>query len=92
MKTKTNVNMKNKNSINQLAIAFASLLLCTVFYSCIDEEKRSKREREYIERKELIYKTEHCRFYCLERNGLEQCKVVICECDSGYNADVSVSW
>jgi hypothetical protein len=84
--------MKTKISINRLAFSFASVLFCAVFSSCIDEEKRSKREREYIERKELIYKTEHCRYYCLERNGLEQCKVVICECDSGYSADVSVSW
>lgn len=42
--------------------------------------------------KELILQTEHCRYYCLSRNGFGNCKIVICECDSGYTGDASVSW
>ncbi len=41
---------------------------------------------------ELILKTEHCRYYCLARNGYDNCKQMICECDSGYSCDSSISW
>jgi hypothetical protein len=68
------------------------ILVTIVTSSCIDERDYAQRQREHIEYKELIFETEHCRFYCLERNGSKHCMVIVCECDSGYSADVSTSW
>lgn len=63
-------------------------LLCLCFTHCTDYEKK----QEPKETKELIFETEHCRYYCLAKNGFGNCKVVVCECDEGYSADASVSW
>ena len=41
---------------------------------------------------ELLYETEHCRYYCLQKNGFGTCKVITCDCDEGYSCDASTSW
>lgn len=62
------------------------IILSVLLYSCECNDKPKS------ENKELIFQTEHCRWYCLSRNGFNNCKVVACECDEGYDADASVSW
>ena len=64
------------------------ILLMLIASSC--EQRQCYTPNKEI--KELIMKTEHCRYYCLARDGFGNCKMVICECDSGYNADVSLTW
>ena len=69
------------------------ILLMLIASSC--EQRQTKNQAELNtqkEVKELIMETEHCRYYCLARDGYGNCKMVICECDSGYNADVSLTW
>jgi hypothetical protein len=67
---------------------FAYVLLAVVLSACSNNETK----REPREAKELILQTEHCRYYCLSRNGYGNCKIVVCECDEGYTGDASVSW
>lgn len=67
---------------------FTYVLLAVVLSAC----ENSTVKTEPKETNELIFETEHCRYYCLEKNGYGTCKVVVCECDEGYTGDVSVSW
>lgn len=84
--------MKNKLTINGFSLACASLLLAAGLCSCDNYDRTKEYGKSKIKDNELILQTKHCRYYCLERNGYGQCKLVVCECDSGFNADASVSW
>ena len=68
-------------------------LIVISFTSC---REITNKEEKVVETKnlepELLLETEHCRYYCLARNGFDTCKIVICECDEGYSCDASTSW
>lgn len=61
--------------------------ICAIALSGCDDSKKETKQTP-----ELMFKTEHCRYYCLEKNGFSNCKVSVCECDSGYQSDISISW
>jgi hypothetical protein len=71
--------------MRKLIILIAALAL----FSC--ESERAKR-REERNKPELIYETDHCRYYCLADDGFGNCKVMTCDCDEGYSCDTSTSW
>lgn len=50
------------------------------------------KDKAKIEKGDLLFKTQHCRYYCLSYDGLKNPKVVVCDCDSGYAGNVSTSW
>ena len=56
--------------------------------SCRSENYKAP---EMCRKPKLLYKTEHCRVYCLEQNGYGRCLTVISECDSGYSMNVDVT-
>ena len=72
---------------NKLIIA-----ICLIIVSGCGDNKPVNNDYRNNQKVQLIYKTEHCRYYCVEKNGLGNCKVTICECDSGFQGDVSNSW
>ena len=76
------------NTIKKLSRYALYALLCLCFANCTESEKKQEPKQT----KELIFETEHCRYYCLAKNGFGNCKVVVCECDEGYSGDASVSW
>ncbi len=60
------------------------MLFVLILASC-DCGKRKKQTPE------LLFETEHCRYYCLER-PIGACKIVTCDCDKGYECDASNGW
>ena len=66
-----------------IAICLIGLISC---------KNDTNRKNEQKSTPDLMFETEHCRYYCLQENAIGACKVSVCECDSGYQADVSVSW
>lgn len=69
-------------------LILATLLI--IVTSC--NNNYDKQQSQQSEVPELIYETEHCRYYCLQKNGFHACKIVTCDCDAGYSCDASVSW
>lgn len=74
--------------MNKIKIYTLFALLCLCFTNCTNSERKQRANQT----KDLILETEHCRYYCIGRNGLGNCKVVVCECDEGYSCDTSNSW
>jgi len=69
------------------------IVLIMFISSCCNRECLQENERRENETYgELLYKTDHCRYYCLQKNGFGTCKVVVCDCDSGYYGNASTSW
>lgn len=85
--------MKNKemNFKNLMRNALYAML-AAVLFSCQADGAKEETTFFIKEKTQLILETEHCKYYCLARNGYDNCKMVVCECDAGYSCDASVSW
>lgn len=86
-RNKTMSNTKQKSFSTILALIVMIIVFITLFSSCETKKERTKNYGEPV----LLYKTEHCRVICLQKNGWGKCVTAVAECDSGYNMNVSLA-